>query len=170
VKPRLVLALLVIFSSGCSSRRSDSESLRNFANAYVDFRKVQAETEILMWVVALDQSGAVSEELTFYRKSFAAAFNTKASNRSRAESAKAAITFYNEKSKAALMEFSDDSEKLNEKSLRLVEAANAIEDGEHKKAAVQVANSARELQQKTEALYAEYVGIYDLQNKTHGCG
>jgi hypothetical protein len=161
----LVLALLVISSSGCSFKRSDSESLKSFANAYVDFRKIQSQTEILMWVVALDQSGADSEEPTYYRKSFRDAFNTKASNRSRAEAARAAIAYYNDKSKAALTEFSDDSNKLNEKSLHLVEAANAIEDGEHKKAAVQVANSARELQQKTEALYVEYVGIYDLQNK-----
>jgi hypothetical protein len=161
----LVLALLVLSSSGCSFKHSDSESLKNFANAYIDFRKVQSETEILMWVVALDQSGADSVEPTYYRKSFTDAFNTKASNRSRAEAARAAVAYYNDKSKSALTEFSDDSNKLNEKSLRLVEAANAIEDGEHKKAAVQVANSGRELQQKTEALYAEYAGIYELQNK-----
>jgi len=165
-KRALASVLVASFASfsiaGCSGGSRHDESLDGFASAYVNFRKALRDTEIVSWAIALDQSEDVDAESgTNYRMAFVRALDTKISNRQRADAAAQALGFHN--STHPLDDFETRNDAVDETSLALVQAANAVKDERHRQQAVLVATSARRLEQSLTALRNNYVDTYYLQ-------
>lgn len=60
-------------------------------------------------------------------------------------------------------DFDDSIAAVDEKSLALLEAANAIRSNVYRPQAVAIAESARKIQHMFDALREDYINIYDLQ-------
>jgi hypothetical protein len=158
--PLLLLTLL----TGCSYLRHDRESLDKFGSAYVAFRKAASDSEIISWVIVLDQSeGSDGGNGTSYRRSFVGALDVKASSRGRADSARQAVAYYNSNSTKAVDDFEARNDATHEKFIALVEAANDIRIEGNRREAIAVTESARKVDDVFEAMRRNYVSLYDLQ-------
>lgn len=164
---RRFICFTAVFTSalfaGCSYVRHDWESASKFAKAYVAFQGAVRDSEILSWVIALDQSGSADSEVTLYRKRFYQAYDVKASNRDRVRAAREALEYYDRDSKKTMDEFDNRSTVLDQRSLALVEAANSIRNDEYQLRALAVAESARKMEHSFDALRETYSSTYDLQ-------
>jgi hypothetical protein len=144
--------------------RHDRESLNRFATAYVEFRRAVNDSEIVSWVIALDQSERTDGTSgTSYRRYFAGSLDVNVSNRDRAEAARLAVDYHDRKGREIMDDFDRRNAAMDQKSLALVEAANAIPNEGYKLQAVALATSARKNQHTLEALRENYVSTYDLQ-------
>jgi hypothetical protein len=156
--------MLLTFFTSCSYVRNDRESLDKFGSAYVAFRKAAWDSEIVSWVIVLDQSESTDgSNGTSYRRRFADALDVTASNRSRADSAKQAVGYYDSNSTKAMDDFEVRNDAVHHKFLALVEAANGIGGENHRWQAIAVAESARKVDDTFEAMRTNYVGLYNLQ-------
>jgi hypothetical protein len=160
-----VPALLVVtFFTGCSYVQLHHESLDKFGSAYVAFRKAARDSEIVSWVIVLDQSERTDgNNGTSYRRSFAGALDVTASNRRRADSAEHAVGYYNSNSTKALDDFEIRNDTTHSKFLALVEAANGIGRESHRRQAIAIAESARKIDDAFEAMRKNYAALYDFQ-------
>lgn len=167
VKRRKSIVLLVslsVFLTGCSYVRRDRESLNKFATAYVSYREAVKDSEVVSWAIELDQSGRTDgSNGTSYRRYFLGALDTAASNRVRADSARQAVEYHDSNSTKWLDDFDSRNAAVDEKSLALVEAANAIRSKVYRPKAVAIAESSRKIQHTFDALREDYVKIFDLQ-------
>ena len=162
---RILILSFLLFSVGCTYQR-DRTSANNFATSYVDFSKAVADSEVVMWAIALDQFERPDEDSsTQYRKSLSAAFDWKAPNSSRANAAKEAIRFYNSKSTTFVDDFDERNSKLNESLLAMTQNANAISNPNYRRQAIEIANLAGKIEHTFEALKKCYVNTYDIQLK-----
>jgi hypothetical protein len=163
----LLVSLSVFFSvllTGCSYVRHDRESLNKFATAYISFRQAVKDSEVVAWAIELDQSERTDgSNGTSYRRYFAGALDTTASNRVRADSAREAVEYHDSNSTKWTDDFDSRIAAVDEKSLALVEAANAIRSDGYRPQAVAIAESARKIQHTFDTLREDYVNIYDLQ-------
>ena len=158
----ILVLLLFVSATGCSNIQSDRESLNKFASAYVAFRKALTDAEVMSWVIVLDQSERTDgSKVTAYRNFFAGALDVTASNEVRAGSARQAIKYQDSDSK--MSEFDRRNDVLDSASLALVQAANAIRNENHRRQAVAIAESARNIEHRFSALRKDYVDTYDMQ-------
>lgn len=82
--------LLLLF--GCSNSLHEREAVNAFASNYIEFHKAVYDSEISMWVIALDVSGQVGDpSTTAYRQDFVKAFAAHLTNAERAENARQAV-------------------------------------------------------------------------------
>jgi hypothetical protein len=163
IKIWAVLALLAWVTS-CSDIHS-RETLDAFASAYVGFHKAVYDSEISMWAVALDVSERPEhtgdQPISFYRQNFVKAFDATSTNGARAKSARLAVTAHD--SSKALDDFEVRNDTCDNKSLALIEAANAIRGDEYRKQAVSLAETARGIPSTLATLRTDYDKIYDVQ-------
>jgi small-conductance mechanosensitive channel len=160
---RTLTLSFLLSTVGCTYQR-DRPSTTSFAASYVSFSKAVADSEVVMWAIALDQSERSDQDnLTQYRKSVSVAFDWKASNSSRANAAKEAIQFYNGKSATFVDDFDERNGKLNERFLAMTQNANAISNQNYRRQAVDIANSAGKIEHTLEALRKGYTSTYDIQ-------
>jgi hypothetical protein len=156
---------LLIPLTGCLYAWRDRESLNKFAMSYVTFRKAVGDpdgSEILAWVIELDQSERTDgSNGTSYRRHFAGALDSTATNRVRADSARQAVEDH--VSMKLMEDFDRRNEAVDEKSLFLIEAANAIRSEGYRSQAAAIAETARKMQHTFDALREDYVDLYDLQ-------
>lgn len=162
------ICIAAVFTSalltGCSYIRHDRESASGFATAYVTFQKAARDSEILAWVIALDQSERIDgSNGTLYRRHFSGAYNVKASSRDRADAARLALGYYDRDGKKTMDDFDENDAALDAKSLALVEAANSIRKDDYRLKALAVAQSARKMQHDLDLLRMNYSNTYDLQ-------
>jgi hypothetical protein len=161
---RILIVLLLLGTSGCFYPRSDAESLQKFASAYVAFRKAAFDSEVMSWVIALDQSERTDgSHGTSYRRNFVGALDSSTSSRDRADFARQAIEDYDTKSKEMLGGFDNRNQALDDTSLALVEAAHAIGNDDYRRQAIAIADSARSIEHTLDTLRKNYVDTYDMQ-------
>lgn len=162
----LALPLLSLsFLSDCGHiRRANRESLDRFSSAYIGFRKTAYDSEVISWVVELDQSGSTDGgEGTSYRRCFVGALDAKASNRMRADSAGKGMGYYESNGAIAMDEFEARNDAADSTSLALVEAANGIQNERYRRQAVSIADSARKIAGTLGAMRSNYAALYDVQ-------
>jgi hypothetical protein len=158
-----IFAMLLVLA-GCNAVNRNQESLNNFAKAYVEYRAALRDAVILSWAVGLDQDQEPGPEgTTYYRRAFLGVLDTKATNRARAQSAREALQYFQQKSTEMTKDFNDKVSVLDQKSLQLVEAANRIGNTIDREQAVQVADSARKAEKCLETLTTTYDEIYSLE-------
>ena len=127
------------------------------------FRKAVNDSEVMSWVIMLDQSERTDgSNGTFYRRSFAGALDVKVSDRMRADSARQALEYY--ENKKTMDDFDTRNAALDSTSLALVEVANSIGDDNYRQKAVGIADLGRKVQHVFDALRENYVNTYDLQS------
>jgi chemotaxis protein histidine kinase CheA len=156
----LGVSALLLSLTGCFGPGDNREALNAFALAYVGFHKAVDDSEVSMWVIALDVSG--DRHTTAYRQNFLEAFDTHNTNRRRAENAKQAV-LAREESNPVLDDFDMRNDKCDAKSLAMVEAANAIRDNAYRKQAVSLAGDARDIPAALGQMKMDYSQIYTLQ-------
>jgi hypothetical protein len=158
----VLLAFLLSSCAGCSYVRHDDESLNKFARSYVAFRKAAYDSEIVSWVVTLDQSERTNgSNGTSYRRYFAGALDVTASNRVRADSARQAIEYHN--STKIMDDFDTRTDAVDTTSLALVEAANGIGNETYRRQAIGIVDSARKVQHAFNEVRQTYIDTYNLQ-------
>lgn len=166
-KHRFACVTALIFSvllTGCYYVHHDRPSLNKFAANYIALRKAVNDSEVLSWVITLDQSERTDgSNGTSYRRYFAGALDVKASNRHRADSARQAMDYYDNNSTKMMDDFDSHNGAADQKSLALVESANTIRNENYRQQAVAIAGSARKIQRTFDALRENYVNTYDLQ-------
>jgi hypothetical protein len=156
--------LLLIFLTGCSYLRHDRGSLDKFGSAYVGFREAASDSEIVSWVIVLDQSErSDGSNGTSYRRYFVGALDVKAGSRVRTDSARQAVAYYNSNSTKAMDDLESRNDAAHEKFIALVEAANGIRVENYRRQALAVVESARKVDNDLEAMRRNYANLYDIQ-------
>lgn len=142
----------------------DQDSLDKFAATYVKFREALEAAKVPAYAMLLDQGApAADENLTYYRRSYMRALDTKVISKKRAEAAREAVEYFTTKSSPVMQDFDKDNETLDASSLELIQRANAIREDRYRKQAIRIADAARKNQQYLASLKSTAEDVYELQ-------
>jgi hypothetical protein len=162
---RCVFSLFLLLFAGCNQLNHDREAIDKFASAYIAFSKSIDDTDVIGWVIVLDQQQSDDEDRTAYRVAFGNAFNVRSTNEFRAEAARDALRLFKNKSTSMLDDFDEREDTLNKNLLTLVESANAIRNKDYRQQAIQIGESAKNVKYAFTQLRVNFADVYNMQTR-----
>lgn len=162
----ILVGVFILFAIIFNLYNSENKKLENFSVVYSEYQESEGDSLISSALVPMtngDFSDCTNDDLcgenTFY-PFFQRALDFKTTSTSRVKNAKDAISFYENKDKEILDTFNKHNDELKQKSLKLIEVANSLKEGESKDLALKIAKESVSLQESYEEAYYAYSGIF----------
>jgi hypothetical protein len=162
----VLIGVSVLFIIFFNLYNPENKKLNNFSVAYSNYQKIEGASlnnSVIIMMISGDfpecTNNVLCGENTFYPL-FGKALDFSTTPTSRVKSAQSAISFYDSTAKEVLDNFNQHNNELKEKSLKLVEVANSLKEGEPRDVALKIAKESTSLRESYEKAYYTYNSIF----------